>query len=137
MSRIAARHWRRFVVMVLSTQCLVSIADTRADTQEPASVTVQQAASMSDQRQAVIIDVREDEEWRQGHIPNAIHIPLSQLAGRMSELEQYKNGVVITQCRSGKRSSKAANMLKRAGFSQVYNMNGGLVAWLKSGLPSQ
>lgn len=133
MSRIATRHWRLLIVMVLSTQCLVSVADTHL----PVSVTVGQASKMSSQQQAVIIDVREDEEWRQGHIPNAVHIPLSQLNERMPELDKYKSSAVITQCRSGRRSSKAAQMLKLAGFSQVYNLDGGLVAWQKAGLPSQ
>jgi len=133
MSRIATRHRRLLLVMVLLTQCWISVADGLGT----ASVSVQQAASMFAQQQAVIIDVREDDEWRQQHIPDAIHIPLSRLSERMPELEQYKNRVVITQCRSGKRSSKAASQLKLAGFGQVYNMDGGLDAWLKAGLPSQ
>jgi len=133
MYRSATRHWRTLIAMILSTKCLVSVADTSV----PVSVSVQQAASMSGLQQAVIIDVREDDEWQQQHIPNAVHIPLSQLPLRMSELDQYKNSAVITQCRSGKRSSKAASLLKVSGFSQVYNMDGGLIAWQKAGLPTQ
>ncbi len=132
--RRTAMHHRRFLIAVfLSTPCWVSVAYAG----EPATVTVQQAAALSSRQQAVIVDVRDDAEWQQARIPGAIHIPLGQLAGRMSELHQYKNRTLITQCRSGKRSLEAAKMLKQAGFSPVYSLDGGFFAWQKAGLPSQ
>jgi 3-mercaptopyruvate sulfurtransferase SseA len=66
--------------------------------------------------------------WNEQHIPGAIHIPLGQLKERLSELKQYKDSPLITQCRSGGRSAKALDVLKSAGFSKVYNMDGGIIA---------
>lgn len=97
----------------------------------------QQAAALSNAQRAVIIDVREDDEWREAHIANAIHIPLSRLADKLAELERYKNGTVITQCRSGRRSLKAQQLLQAAGFAHVVNLTGGLRAWTAQGLPTE
>ena len=71
-------------------------------------VSPSQAAQMQQSNEAVILDVRETDEWNAGHIAGAIHIPLGEMQGRMSEIARYKNSSVITQCRSGTRSEKAA-----------------------------
>ena len=81
--------------------------------------------------------MREDSEWKEQHIPGAIHIPLGQLPERLTELKQYKDSPVIAQCRSGRRSAQASDVLKSAGFSYVYNMEGGLNAWDKAGLKTE
>jgi rhodanese-related sulfurtransferase len=101
------------------------------------SVSPQEASAMYAGQKAVIVDVREDSEWNAQHIPGAIHIPLGQLNDRLSELKSYKDSPVITQCRSGGRSAKALDLLKSAGFSNVYNMDGGIIAWDKAGLKTE
>lgn len=93
-----------------------------------------EASAMQGENQAVIVDVREDDEWNEHHIHGAIHIPLAQLNARLSKLEPYKNSPVITQCLGGGRSAKAQTALKLAGFSKVYNMN---QAWDKDGLATE
>jgi len=100
-------------------------------------ISPQDASSLSTEKKAIIIDVREDSEWNTVHIPGALHIPLAQLSTRLSELQPYKNSAIITQCRSGARSAKALDILKSAGFTQVQNMEGGLIAWHKAGLKTQ
>jgi rhodanese-related sulfurtransferase len=72
-----------------------------------------------------------------GHIAGAIHIPLGEIQNRVAELTRYQNQPIITQCRSGLRSAKAADMLKVAGFTNVHNMDGGLNAWKKADLTIQ
>lgn len=99
-----------------------------------ASVTPREAASMFTEKKAIILDVREDNEWNEQHIAGAIHIPLGQVGARLNELAQYKNDTVIVQCRSGKRSAKAADILQSSGFTQVYNLTGGIIAWANDGL---
>ncbi len=124
----------RYTRLMITALLLLSGNLVKADAE---SVSVQEAASLSTQQHAIIVDVRELAEWQKSHIPNAIHIPLGDLEKRLPELAQYKNSPIITQCRSGKRSLQAAKALKSAGFSEVYNMDGGLNAWQKAGLPSQ
>lgn len=81
---------------------------------------------------AILLDVREDAEWRAGHAPKARHIPLGRLPARLRDVPA--NRTVITVCRSGHRSSKAAALLANDG-REVFNLVGGMHAWARSGLP--
>lgn len=74
-----------------------------------------------------ILDVREPHEWQIGRIPGAVLIPLGELPKRLSELD--KNRAIVAQCRSGARSLKAAHLLLDAGFTDVRNLKGGILAW--------
>jgi rhodanese-related sulfurtransferase len=93
-----------------------------------------EVSTLTAEKKAIIIDVREDDEWQSGHIAGAIHIPLQQISQRLPELAAYKDSTVITQCRSGRRSMKALELIKTAGFSNVYSMDGGIQAWTEQGL---
>lgn len=77
--------------------------------------------------QAVIVDVREASEYRSGHIPRAKHISLGQLVHRLREVPKDRPVVVV--CRSGSRSSRAAELLMEAGYRNVYNLSGGMQKW--------
>ena len=79
-----------------------------------------------------IVDVREPWEYRQGHVPGAVLIPLGQLSARVNELDPERPVAVI--CASGNRSQSAAALLGQKGFKTVYNVSGGTGAWMHSGL---
>jgi rhodanese-related sulfurtransferase len=81
---------------------------------------------------AVLLDVREPHEWQAGHAPKARSIPLGQLARRVGELPDGRS--VVTVCRSGARSARAAALLARDG-RPVSNLGGGMNAWARAGLP--
>lgn len=83
----------------------------------------------------VVIDVREDSEFKQGHIANALHLPLGQLKQRIGELDKYRDRTVVTYCRTGHRSNSAAGLLRKQGFGKVHNLAGGIVAWQNANLP--
>lgn len=80
----------------------------------------------------VVVDVREPWEYRQGHVPGAVLIPLGQLSSRLNELDPERPVAVI--CASGNRSQSAAALLGQKGFKTVYNVSGGTGAWIYSGL---
>lgn len=84
---------------------------------------------------ALVVDVREANEWATGHIANARHIVLGQLEKRLHEIEKFKERPVIVCCASGMRSAGACKQLKKAGFNQVFNLNGGIAAWGEANLP--
>lgn len=84
---------------------------------------------------AVLIDVREDKEFKAGHIPDALSVPLSGLGKNISKLEKYKNKPLILSCRTHNRSIRAATMLSRQGFDQIHVLHGGFMAWQKENLP--
>lgn len=79
----------------------------------------------------VLVDVREQAEWDEAHIDGAIFLPLSQLEARFAELPKDK--ALILQCRSGKRSMNAAIFLKDNGYSDLTNLEGGIMAWMDEG----
>ncbi|HUY11798.1 MAG TPA: rhodanese-like domain-containing protein [Candidatus Dormibacteraeota bacterium] len=86
------------------------------------------------QNGAVLLDVREPDEWAEAHITGAIHIPLGEIARRANELPEAQN--IICMCRSGGRSAKAQRSLLQSGrFGEIFNMSGGILRWLEAGLP--
>ena len=95
------------------------------------TVSATQAAALVDGG-AVLLDVREPHEWQAGHAPKARHIPLSHLGQRAGELP--KGRAVVTVCRSGARSARAAVLLAQRG-REVSNLAGGMHAWARAGLP--
>ncbi len=93
------------------------------------------ALQLINHKDAVVVDVREQDEYDGGHVLNAKLIPLGALKGRMDELEKYREHPILTICRSGQRSRIAAAQLKNKGFTQAYSLSGGVVAWQKAELP--
>lgn len=81
---------------------------------------------------AVLLDVREDQEWSAGHAPDAVHVPLGRLSARVGELPRDREVVVV--CRSGRRSAAATRHLVGAGID-AHNLAGGMQAWARAGLP--
>jgi len=97
----------------------------------------QEAVLLFNHEDALVLDVREQSEWADGHITKAKHIPLGQLKDRLSDLEKFKNKPIVAVCRSGNRSGNACGILKKAGFDNVHNLAGGMMAWQQAGLPRE
>lgn len=74
-----------------------------------------------------IVDVREPGEYAEGHVPGALLLPLGQLARRYRELDRHRPVMMV--CRSGNRSGQATAALVQAGYTNVYNMSGGMLEW--------
>ena len=87
----------------------------------------------------VLVDVREPEEFvgELGHIEGSLLVPMDALERRLPKLAGYVDRDVVVVCRAGARSASAGAILRRAGFRQVYNLGGGLLAWGAAGLPVQ
>lgn len=83
--------------------------------------------------ETIVLDVREPEEYEQGHVPRAINLPQADLASRLDELPRDRPLALI--CRSGARSLRAAQFLRQVGFEQVANVQGGTEAWRVVGKP--
>jgi len=99
----------------------------------PAEISVREAAAKRDSG-AFVLDVREPYEWAEIHVPGATLIPLGQLAARVAEVPKDREVVVI--CRSGNRSQEGRDILKRAGFTNVTSVAGGIREWSAAGLPT-
>jgi rhodanese-related sulfurtransferase len=75
----------------------------------------------------VLLDVRSDREYEQGHIPGAVHVPLSDIGDRVKKLKKDKE--VVVYCRSGNQSIWAIKRLMGMGYKNLYNLKGGYNAW--------
>jgi rhodanese-related sulfurtransferase len=99
------------------------------------SISPAEATNLINHEKAMILDVRENNEYQEGHILNSIHIPLGALSNRLNELEKHKDKPIIISCRSGHRSGNACVTLKKHGYANVYNLGGGIMAWQSANYP--
>lgn len=99
-----------------------------------APVSTQQLSMLVNQEQAVVLDVRDGKDFKQGHIVDSVNIPFKDIASRLGELKE-KDTPVIVVCKMGQTASAASKQLKAAGFSKVYKLTGGLSEWQAANLP--
>lgn len=83
----------------------------------------------------LVLDVREPHEFTKSHIEDAVNIPLGKLEEKLGGLEKHKTHKIIVTCQTGARSASACKSLTKAGFTQVFNMQGGMQSWEDNKLP--
>lgn len=98
-------------------------------------LTATEAVLLINRSKALVLDVRTPEEFAQGHLQGARHVPLAQLMAQLPSLEKYRQKPVILVCQRGSRALTAAKMLKDAQFSQLHVLQGGVQAWQAAHLP--
>ncbi|CAC9652909.1 hypothetical protein BPUTSESOX_1351 [uncultured Gammaproteobacteria bacterium] len=96
-------------------------------------IDVDAAVTLMDEKDLIILDVREKKERSAGYIANDIHIPISQVKSKLDTLDNKKK--VLVYCRSGSRAAHIAGLLTRNEFEHVYNLKGGMNAWKKANQP--
>lgn len=94
-----------------------------------------EAVQLINRRDALVLDVRDTGDYAAGHIVNAKHVPESQLADRMKELEKYRARPIIVSCRTGTRAPSVSGMLRKRGYPEVFALRGGISAWQQASLP--
>jgi len=123
-----ARHWVLSTVAAVLIVLLISNELSRRlqkfKTLDPAEV-----ARKAGRDGVALIDVREDNEWKAGHIKGARHIPLGKLDKKLGDIKGESPDEVVQYCRSGNRSATAANILVKGGFENVSHLGGGILAW--------
>ncbi|HTM60451.1 MAG TPA: rhodanese-like domain-containing protein [Burkholderiales bacterium] len=98
-------------------------------------VNTTQATHLINREDALVVDVREANEFAAGHVLGAKNLPLARLDASGADLAKKKERPVIVYCDGGERSAKALATLKKLGFTRVANLSGGLGAWQQAGLP--
>jgi rhodanese-related sulfurtransferase len=93
------------------------------------------ATAMINHEDAVVLDVRSMAEFKQGHIVNAVNVPINSLGNNLKQLEKHRGKPIVAVCRSGSRSGAACNVLRKNGFENVKNLRGGMMAWESANLP--
>lgn len=94
-----------------------------------------EATRLMNQSGTLVLDVRQPEEFAAGHLPKARHIPAKELETRLAEIQKFKDKPILVTCKNGNRSASAGRTLKRAGFTNVHHLKGGLAAWHQASLP--
>lgn len=125
-------NWPLFLALVI---ILFLLARTYIGTGAVNNIRPAEAVMLINREGAVVVDVRTDKEYQEGHIMNSLHIPLGMLDNRLSELKEFKSRPLILTCRTGSRSLTAASTLKKQGFEAVNNLSGGMLAWGSANLP--
>ncbi len=134
---------RIIIALLLITTILAACGGTTADT--PAvdtanddspvnlsdTVDVNTVARVKDNKDVLVLDVREQWEYDEGHIPGVTLIPMGEVPARLAEIPTDKE--VIVTCRTGNRSGQVTDFLRQNGFDNVHNMSGGIVAWEAAG----
>lgn len=115
-----------------STETASNIS-AKAAQSEIKQISVEQAKDVVGAKDVQFIDVRTDEEYAGGHAPKAAHFPLGALEKDLAKLDKEQPVYVI--CQTGRRSQKGAEILQKAGFKNIYNINGGTGAWIDAGFP--
>jgi rhodanese-related sulfurtransferase len=98
-------------------------------------VSTTQATHLINREEALVVDVREPNEFAAGHVLGAKNVPLARLDASGAELAKRKERPLIVCCDGGERSAKALAVLKKQGFTRVANLSGGIAAWQQAGLP--
>jgi rhodanese-related sulfurtransferase len=113
---------------------LVLVFEVRERVHAFAALSAQQAVRLMNQG-ALVIDLRSKELYDAGHIGDARNVPVRELEAQADSLKKWRDKSVITYCDSGTDGASAARTLMKLGFSKVFNLQGGLAAWLKDNLP--
>jgi rhodanese-related sulfurtransferase len=120
------------VVVLIAVLVVATIATRKGLTQ----VNAHAAQEMIKSRELTLLDVRTPEEFRAGHIKGATLIPVAELSHRIGELGSAKERRILVYCRGGNRSMAASRILKQNGFSDIANLQGGIMAWTGAGYPT-
>jgi rhodanese-related sulfurtransferase len=126
-----ANHWILFLALVIILGLLIH----NLIVGERGSVDPLAATELINRQDAVVIDVRPAADFAKGHIINAVNIPMNGFKNQMAVLSKYKGRPIVISCRSGSQSSAACHILRKAGFEEVFNLKGGVMAWENANLP--
>ena len=94
-----------------------------------------QLTDMLNNKGAIVVDLRTIDEYKCGHIANALHIPKNELPQRLEKLSNYREKPIILTCGTGQYSPEAGVFLRKQGFTHVYLLAGGLTTWQADNLP--
>jgi len=93
-----------------------------------------EATRLLNHENAIMVDMRSDKEYRDGHVVNAIHTPQDK-GEAVNKLGKYRNRPLIVYCRNGQQSARLSGELSKQGFDPVYHLKGGIQAWQQADLP--
>lgn len=134
LGEFVVHHWALASAFLLILGLLV-VTELKRKVLGFKDIPTDEAIRLMNRQNAVVLDVREDKDYGEGHIVNAIHIPLGLLDARVNQLEKHKDKPIIVCCKAGQESARAGVTLRKHGFDPVYKLGGGMAAWKSANLP--
>ena len=130
------QNWHLFAALAVIV-ALLALDPLRRRSGGIQSVSAVQLPQLMNHEGAIVLDVGEPAEFKKGHIPKAINMPVSQLKNDLSRLEKYrtKDTPIVLSSRANQHTNRAATILRKNNFSNLYTLSGGLVSWEKENLP--
>ena len=98
-------------------------------------LSAQQTTNLINKQNAVVLDVRPSKEFKLGHLPNAVNIPIKEINNRLKELKKHEQSPIIIVCKSGQHAGTAGQILNKEGFEQIFRLKGGIFEWQSANLP--
>ena len=129
----ASQHWI-LVPLTVAAAVVVLVQETRARTANFASISPMEAVRLMNGG-GLLIDIRAKDSFDAAHIRNARNLPGAAIVEGAKVIEKFKDKPVIAYCDTGMTAGAAARHLARLGFTQAYNLRGGLAAWRQENLP--
>jgi adenylyltransferase/sulfurtransferase len=118
------------ITQLIDYQQFCGMGRGESETAADVRMSVQDYSGLRDKNvEHLLLDVREPFELAICQIEGNVNIPLGQLPGRLAEIEGWKGKLIVCQCKSGRRSMKAVETLKKHGFQKPVNLEGGILAW--------
>ena len=119
----------------MSGKCIISIGFEQEKFLGITEVKPTEMTRLINQQNAGVLDVRDQGQFKAGHIINAIHTPFALLEDQLDQYNDYKDSPLILYCSNGQQSARACAMLNKAGFKQLYKLAGGISTWNSANLP--
>lgn len=129
-----ANNWFLFVALIVVVALIVA-EPLRRKIYRVEQANPVDTVNLINRQNAVVVDVRDNNDFRNGHILGAINIPVGELVTRSQELEKYKKRPIVVSCAIGQSALKGALVFRRLGFDDVRTLAGGMAAWERSQLP--
>ena len=133
-TQFVAQHWLLFLALV-AIIALIYQTETNAG-QRHLFVSPVEATHKMNREKAVVLDIRDNEAYGEGHVVNAINIPFADLDAQSDKLAKFKQKPIIIACFKGISAQKALKQLKKLGFENLAVLQGGMAAWEQAKLPT-
>ena len=126
---------------MLASLCLLTAivmgACSQGESDAPEMLPQELTARLAAEAPPVVLDVRTPQEYEAGHVPGAINVPHKALPERLAEIAGLRDRQVVLYCERGKRSDMATAVLREAGFSSLWHLQGHMEGWRGQGLPQR
>lgn len=130
-------NWMLFVALVVIVG-LIAFEPIRKRSSGVKSLSPMESLSLMQDDSTVIIDVSEEGDYKKGHLPEALSVPLSRFDDEIEKLgKRHGDKQVIVYCRMGNQSTKAIGKMRQNGFENVHELKGGFNAWVRENLPTK